>query len=609
MPREADAHAKEPVYWLERLTSGGIAVLLLVAPIKFASVVNSAGVSLYPTSFELLIIGTWPPFVLPIITSLLLALALLRTWQRQDGAAVPLLLFGPPALLIAVAGLGMFWTTELDGARQFVLHLASCLQLALAAWLQVQAHSRWRKQFFVCMLLGATMSCLLGWAQVKGGLAMNSAQIKEMAKIYNWQLPDLMVIRMNSRRVYSTFTVPNSFAAHLLLLYPLIIALAVVIGRRGMPPIACVVLLVVTISTFWLVPFYHAGSRGAMLGAVGGIGLSALFGGWTIRKRIKRLRLWVGLLLVLGFAMGIAGHRVSKGRGMRSAEARLDYFAAAGRMFAQQPLTGVGTGEFYPWYMRLKPAGAEETRMPHNLFLLYLAETGVAGGLAALIFLLWPLVLAEAWRRGRLETNHPELAAGVLIGLLAWCCHSLFDFNIRTPATVMLVFLLPALLFKPKAVANSAAPRWIWAVATLSCLIAICAIQRIPAERAYAAVAGSGFSFGAVQAPPPYAQVRANVLRNERVFGTWPYPWERLARLAIQNRDLDTAVLAFERAIECAPHRGGFHSGLANIYLATGDLAAAKRENALALTWYPYNPRYLAQKTVVDAQLRAAKSP
>lgn len=577
------------------------ASLLFLAPIKFASVISSVDVSLFVNNLPQLILGAWPPFLLPVATSVLLALALLAACTRSALPAKSALLWfiAPPAALLLATATGYPSSAEAESARQFSLHLVSVTQLALAVLFTIEQVPHARKILLVAVCAGGLVACGSGWLQMTGGLEQNAEQTLQLAKLYGWDLPPQMLDRLQQKRLFGTFTYPNSYAAHLLLLLPLLLTLAIHLGRQGTPPTACAALLCLIVLAVCSIPLYKTGSRGAFAGALFSLLAMTTYAGLIWRKTLWRHKNACMALAGLVIIVTVAGAKHMQQRGFRSGEVRLDYYATALHMARSHPVTGIGSGEFFPWYLRLKLPGAEDTRMPHNLPLLFLAENGIIGAIAALFFLAWPAFLAELWRRGRLKPKIPIAAAGALAGMVAWCGHSILDFNIRTPATVFTFAILPLLVFQlPQKL--PAIPRPWLTIPALTCLALIPPIQRWPAERTYALIYASNSGFTR-QSEAPYALLRAQVFNHADKATGWPYPWSGLGRIALKHRDLPTAQACYAKAVQSTPQRAAFHAAKANIHAAHAQWQQALNANSQACQWYPYNPRYRAQRTVLTA--------
>jgi O-antigen ligase len=112
-------------------------------------------------------------------------------------------------------------------------------------------------------------------------------------------------------------------------------------------------------------------------------------------KLAKGLLFFLAVLSILLPLLAARGMAVAKQLG-ESYSGRAELAVAAGKMFSEKPLLGIGLNNFslelpqknlgQPSYWRLQPV--------HNIFLLSLSETGLAGFLA--LFLLCYLAIKKA---------------------------------------------------------------------------------------------------------------------------------------------------------------------------------------------------------------------
>jgi len=106
---------------------------------------------------------------------------------------------------------------------------------------------------------------------------------------------------------------------------------------------------------------------------------------------------------------------------------RLAHWQVGWRMFEEHPWIGVGIGNFAPEYEHYAPAHwYEPLGHAHNIFINFMAETGILGLAAFLLF--WLSAFRFAWRSARLLPGFPAaLAIGVFGTLIYLTIHSLFD--------------------------------------------------------------------------------------------------------------------------------------------------------------------------------------
>jgi O-antigen ligase len=249
----------------------------------------------------------------------------------------------------------------------------------------------------------------------------------------------------------------NHFAGLMELLWPLPFAYAlfarVEAGQRALLLFAVVLMAAALLFSL---------SRGGMLAF--GVQLAALLG---LARRWQRDEQWrllsapalIGLsaLLIAVLALWIGADRLlwrfqSLGQGMQeySVVTRLAYWRAAGQIFKDHPILGVGLGAFPAAYPRYGHSSAKLERLEqtHNDYLQMLTDAGLLGGL----LLLWFLVeLLRQMRRqwcGLAQQRSQERAlwAGGYIALLGIAIHSFLDFNLQIAANALVCLLIVALV-------------------------------------------------------------------------------------------------------------------------------------------------------------------
>jgi O-antigen ligase len=139
---------------------------------------------------------------------------------------------------------------------------------------------------------------------------------------------------------------------------------------------------------------------------------------------------------------------------------RLGYWISGLHMFADNPITGVGLGNFgiaYPHYQLL---GAGDVKPAHNDYLQAACETGIFGLIAFLVF--WGYFIALNGRSILQEEDRAKrwFRAGMFSGVIGFLLHSFVDFNFFNPSLATLAFVLGGITYAwlPE-VKSVAAPR------------------------------------------------------------------------------------------------------------------------------------------------------
>lgn len=142
---------------------------------------------------------------------------------------------------------------------------------------------------------------------------------------------------------------------------------------------------------------FLTGSRGGLLTAGAGL---ALVGVIRLRDRWQVLVAVVGVAVAVSLAFAVTfpdGTSPLAQRGEGTAEinavARFAHWEAALRMFAEDPLTGLGIGSYGPAATGFTRADANLTSAAHNEFLELLVEGGLLVAIPALL-----LAGVERWR-------------------------------------------------------------------------------------------------------------------------------------------------------------------------------------------------------------------
>jgi O-antigen ligase len=145
---------------------------------------------------------------------------------------------------------------------------------------------------------------------------------------------------------------------------------------------------------------------------------------------------WLGVGQILQRFTGMQSLEMTSGK-------RASMRADTWRMFLDHPVLGTGLGTLqtaFPPYETLYDG--KIVNHSHNDYLEALAETGVAGGICCLWFLL---LLASTGSRRALSASRSfasTLQFSALLGCFGFLVHSLADFNLHIPANAMLFFLM-----------------------------------------------------------------------------------------------------------------------------------------------------------------------
>lgn len=256
-------------------------------------------------------------------------------------------------------------------------------------------------------------------------------------------------------RAVGTFGATDVMGMATVVAYGLVIAAGLALGGRAGSRVRTAALVC---AGLLFVPLVLSFSRGAWIATVLAVGLQLLLSGPRRAARVALAGAALGVVLVGGFGIGsdMVKERVTSITQVtaapdQSVTDRYTMWAAAGRMWRSEPLTGVGLKGF-PAYRDSNAslalssgsdtagAGAAFARQPllspHNMYLLVLSEQGLIGLLA--LAGSWAALLVAALRRRRLGAD----CALVAVGLLSWQLIDFFYADIGGPSTVLMSVVL-----------------------------------------------------------------------------------------------------------------------------------------------------------------------
>jgi len=168
--------------------------------------------------------------------------------------------------------------------------------------------------------------------------------------------------------------------------------------------------------------------------------VAVLAGGWVAAGNpVARIRHGWDTFKSGYAATNTTGSRLTSGLGSN----RYDFYRVALNEFAAHPLLGIGADNFQEQY--LAHGRSEETpHYPHSVELRTLVQTGVVGGLLAVVGLGAALMAgARALRSHGSEPLLGDVAAAALAGFAYWVVHGSFDWfwefaGLGAPAFAML---------------------------------------------------------------------------------------------------------------------------------------------------------------------------
>jgi len=261
-----------------------------------------------------------------------------------------------------------------------------------------------------------------------------------------------------------------------------------------------------------------------------------------------------------------------------SAGARVDYWRAAVGMWRENPVRGLGPGGFAGAYARFRAPGAEEGRMPHNIYLGLASEMG-AIGLAAFIC-LWiscirELVKSQILPRLLSGQAHPgsrsscpcgraraekAIPFAVTISICAFLVHGAIDVNLSVPETSLTLWALAGLGVSASTAHSRARRLPALPGALLGSLVLVAALFWIgPHARAERhRVRSQGLEMRGMR-----DRAREEILSAISLEGDNPVYWNSLAEILERAGNAEGALAAYRQAAARGEGIPAYHFRLA----------------------------------------------
>jgi O-antigen ligase len=325
--------------------------------------------------------------------------------------------------------------------------------------------------FWVGLFLAFLLVLFIGWEQHFGGLeATRQYFFREIYPHLKEVSPEYLK-KISSNRIFSTLFYPNSLAAALLLLLPVMLMLVGSARRLLTVPARCLMAGLVAVGALGCL--FWSGSKGGLLLMLL-LGLTALMR-LPFQKRLK-LAILAGVL-VAGLSLFFCRYLGFFQKGATSVSARFDYWDAALKTAASKPLCGTGPGTFSIPYKAIKRPESEMTRLVHNDYLEQASDSGWLGFGAYTLFVIASLgfglkaALNEAsagtvsLEEARTHATRSDDSSGptrpslanpgpanpwwgfsIWLGVFGWALHGVFDFVLYIPGLAWPAFTFLGLL-------------------------------------------------------------------------------------------------------------------------------------------------------------------
>ncbi|MBN1197444.1 MAG: tetratricopeptide repeat protein [Candidatus Aminicenantes bacterium] len=335
----------------------------------------------------------------------------------------------------------------------------------------------------------------------------------------NDELSRTIAIRIQSGRVFTIFTLPTLYAIVCAVL--IVFTLHFLIRNKGMARLGWIFLLLAGIINLLLTQ-----SFGGVIYLAAGT-LAYLFFSGILTARV----LAPTLMALFLFLFAITGLRFSEAQRLDPARLRLSNWQQAARLVAQNPLFGIGLGNYAADVSTVTRKNEARSIFAHNALLQEVAETGLLFNLF-LVMLLWRY-------RHRIRPPSVRLSSHHLAVLVMLAIYNLIDIGTYFFAAGFLLVIALSQVYRRH---SPPAARWLIPALPLALILVI------------TSASGDALQDGRILLS------RQQLSEATDAFATslkWN-PWNAAAHLGMAqvhllNKHLDAAADAANRALEIQP--------------------------------------------------------
>lgn len=368
------------------------------------------------------------PWAVALLLLILLALPLV---QKQNLSA---------PLTKWILGCGVFWifwvilssSQTIASSLSFptTIHLASCIACFFIGFFILNSDNSILKIILFFSTFALLEVLLFAFQQHYGGLEETR---KMILSVYSPdQLPEDLLRRINSNRVYGSMVYPNSLAGIIILLLPP--CLCALWELPDKVPSSIRLLLVGTLGYMGIASLYWSRSKTAWLIVILLLCFS-LFLKIKLSLKYKSLII-IGILVISLTGFGLVFSDYFK-RGATSLGARFDYWTAAVLNIRENPLMGSGPGTFAIPYQNTKSPESEMARLCHNDYLEQATDSGLPAGISYLLFISGNIILI--WSR---QKHFTSIQLSLALGVTAFALQGVSEFSLYIPAIAWPFFIL-----------------------------------------------------------------------------------------------------------------------------------------------------------------------
>ena len=635
-------------------------ILVFLFPLKFGIMTALPEVP-FPLSADLfsLLIMFWTPMLFPVFSALLL-LAVVICLPPPSPEPLRKLLLPLSWILLFISVIpGFVNASTLDFPIIQMAVFAGTASFAIAVYRLIKVRPDIQIWLINAIILSTLLTVFLGLNQYLNGFKETLAYAHQMEQKTGMKISYSMMNRLQQTRVFSTFSICNSFAAHLILTIPLciwgiltsrlilrsvIITTAILLFWEFLPfdagmlilfPLTFIMLVSIVLTIFnfpekrfrhiailLLVPLlslllfilYTTSSRAAFLA----LGIAIFFCVMIFPVKLK-FRLMFAFFVAGASIFVVTGDMAT--RGLSSMQVRFDYYLRAFDIFLSHPFLGTGWGDFFHEYTRLKQfPGTEAPHTPHNFIMSFASQAGIAGLAASIFVAVVPFYIlignlrCLTKNRDTSDGNKMKwLNIAVGTGWCAWILHSMADLNIQVPGTVataitmlMIINAFPSHDTDTPPDGDIAGKKktsliiWYGTAPVIAIFALVTGLHQLNFDTVQAT-----FMQRCNQAAMPDSRKRLtrteleNLLYKTTEYARYsPFPWMTAAEYAKQQGNWSAMEMYCRKAIEKSPERASLYYDLSVAQSNLGKKLEALKNLKHAAKLFPnhYNDPYEALK-------------
>jgi hypothetical protein len=557
---------------------------IFILPLKFGIPAGVPDINIIPETTAMWFLSFWPPVLFSLISASLLICCNFTPAATPNyknyAVAIPLLF----TVLAFCSLAGFSKATCLDFPIQECLYIFGLSAFSIVVFMIIM-----QKEVSPFLILKAvTISVLIitcyGVYQYISGFENTREYVAAVLSKKNILLPEEAKIRLNNNFIFSTFTISNNFAAHLILTAP--ICLYMLLYSDLLTTRVLRYALASTAMLMIVTALLLSGSRGAILSLA--LAFIILFVLLSMKRKASVFLILSTLLVTVAVIF-----LVPKDSG--SIFIRLDYLQTGVILFKNNIFTGIGWGDFFHSYTYLKKfLTTEAPHDPHNFIISMGSQAGIAAMMTATLIILVPILLVlKKLNKFPLKEKFKTFEFPILLGFTAWSIHSFMDMNFQIPGTTATAIILCIIMTRIDNPFHCQKKISI-ALKSISLFISLAIIlagfYRLREEYYLSKLSNicyPQFSSG--------NSTNVNILEAEKLLKTTikaapysPFPWAIFGDFAIKNNMEDQAELCFTNAIRLSPRRANFYYSIAMIQLKTGKIGYAIKNMEMAVKLFPY---------------------